>query len=198
MILTPYFMNSRNGIYNIFAGANIPLFKGFGTPKHVKKLEAHPKSGLKNHIVVFGCDVMGGKVVDYLKDKKRKFIVAEHNPEVIKDLSDKGIYTIYGDADNEDLLNASGLYNAKLAIVTIPDVEISGYVIGKAKRFNPSIKIFARARGEDDAEALYRAGADFVVVPDFVSGGTLVRKIDHFMAGGRSNRMFMHLDGIKR
>jgi CPA2 family monovalent cation:H+ antiporter-2 len=195
MIITPYFMNARNGIYNLFSRADISFFKRFGAPHHVKRLERHPKGGLKNHIVVFGSDVMGRKVVDYLVGKKKEMIVAEHNPEVIRELSEKGVYTMYGDADNEDLLRASGLYRARLAIVTIPDVVTSGFVIGKAKRFNPDIKIFARAHSEDDAEALYRAGADFVVVPDFVSGGTLVRKIEHFLSGGKSEKLFRHLNG---
>ncbi len=196
MILTPYLMNARNRIYNVFSKRfKVPFADGLGTPHHVKKLEKHPESRLSNHIVVFGCDVMGGKIVDYLIERKKKLIVAEHNPEVIKELSEKGVYTMYGDADNEDLLSALGLYKARLAIVTIPDVEISGFVIGKAKRFNPGINIFARAHSEDEAEALYRAGADFVVVPDFVSGGTLIRKIEHFLSGGRSNRMFRHLNG---
>ena len=45
-------------------------------------------------------------------------------------------------------------------------------------------------------EALYRAGADFVVVPDFVSGGTLVRKIEHFLSGGKKgNHIFKYLGG---
>ena len=195
MMLTPYLMNSREVIYRRVSGMHVPMFKRFGIPHHVKKLEKYPSKELRNHIVVFGCDVMGGKVVDYLVDKKKEIIVAEHNPEVIRELSGKGVYTIYGDADNEDLLCASGLYRAKLAIVTIPDVVTAGFVIGKAKRFNPRVKIFARAHSGDEAEALYRAGADFVVVPDFVSGGTLVRKIEHFLAGGRSEKMFRHLNG---
>jgi CPA2 family monovalent cation:H+ antiporter-2 len=196
MIITPYFMNARNGIYNfISAHFNAPMFDRLGAPHHVKRLEKKPEKRLSRHIVVFGSDVMGGKVVDYLIKKKRELIVVEHNPEVIKELSDRGVFTMYGDADNEDLLRESGLYKARLAIVTIPDVEVSGFVVGKAKRFNPGIKVFARAQSEDQAEALYRAGADFVVVPDFVSGGTLVRKIEHFLYGGKSNNLFKHLNG---
>ena len=194
MMVTPYFMNARNGIYSLLTKPKIGLFERVGAPHHVKKLEKHPTKELRNHTVIFGCDVMGTKIVDYLREKKKSFIVAEHNPEVIRDLGKQGVYTIYGDADNEDLLKASGLYRARLGIVTIPDVEVSGFVIGKAKRFNPKIKIYARAHSEDEAEALYRVGADFVVVPDFVSGGTLVRKIEHFLSGGRNNhKLFRHL-----
>lgn len=196
MMLTPYLMKARNGIYSLFCRPKIRFFRSVGSPHHIKKLEKHPGKELKNHIVLFGADVMGGKIVDYLLEKKKPFIVAEHNPEVIKELGERGVFTMYGDADNEALLRESGLYRAKLGIVTIPDVEIAGFLIGKAKRFNPKIKLYARAHSEDEAEALYRAGADFVVVPDFVSGGTLVRKIEHFLSGGRKgNHIFKYLGG---
>jgi CPA2 family monovalent cation:H+ antiporter-2 len=195
MIITPYLMNARNGIYKMFCRSSPSLFKNIGRPNHVKRLEKSPKKELKNHIVIFGCDVMGGKIVEYLKEKKKQFIVAEHNPEVIRELSERDVFTIYGDADNEDLLRESGLYKARLAIVTIPDIEISGFVIGRAKRFNQNIKIYARAHSKEEAEALYRVGADFVVVPDFVSGGTLVRKIEHFLSGSKKTNLFRHLNG---
>jgi voltage-gated potassium channel Kch len=194
MMITPYFMNARNSIYTTLARPNINLFNRIGAPHHVKRLEKNPDREMKNHTVIFGCDVMGGKIVNYLLDKKKPFIVAEHNPEVIRDLGNQGVYTIYGDADNEDLIKATGLYTAKLGIVTIPDIEIAGFVIGKAKRFNPNIKMYARAHSEEEAEALYRVGADFVVVPDFVSGGTLIRKMEHFLTGRKSGGdFFKHL-----
>jgi len=193
MVITPYSMKFRHKIYNFFSDRNFNLPKSLSTPTHVTKIEKKPKKEMNNHVIVFGCDVMGSKVVDYLKNKKAKFIVTEHNPEIIRELSKDGIYTMYGDACNEDLLKETGLYKAKLAVVTIPDVESSGFIIGKAKRFNPSIKIYARAHSEDDANALYKAGADFVVVPDFVSGGTLVRKLEHFMHPKKNRKAFQHL-----
>ncbi len=193
MVITPYTMRFRHDIHRFFSDRKFRLPESLSTPTHIRKIEKKPKKGLSNHVVVFGCDVMGSKVIDYLKNKKVKFIVTEHNPEIIRNLSRDGVYTMYGDAFNEDLLKETGLYKAKLAIVTIPDVEVSGFIVGKAKRFNPSIKIYARAHSEDDANALYKAGADFVVVPDFVSGGTLVRKLDHFISSRKNRNMFRHL-----
>lgn len=193
MVITPYTMRFRHGIYRFLSDRKFRLPESLSTPTHIRKIEKKPKKGLKDHVVVFGCDVMGSKVVDYLKNKKVRFIVTEHNPEIIKKLSKEGVYTMYGDAFNEDLLKETGLYKAKLAVVTIPDVEVSGFIVGKAKRFNPSIKIYARAHSEDDANALYKAGADFVVVPDFVSGGTLVRKLEHFIGSKKNRTMFRHL-----
>jgi CPA2 family monovalent cation:H+ antiporter-2 len=193
MVITPYTMRFRHEIHSFFSDRKIRLPESLSTPTHVSKIEKKPKKGIRNHVVVFGCDVMGNKVIDYLKSKRARFMVIEQNPEIIRKLSKEGVYTMYGDAFNEDMLKETGLYKAKLAVITIPNVEVSGFIVGKAKRFNPSIKIYARAHSEDDANALYRAGADFVVVPDFVSGGTLVRKLDHFISSKKNRTMLRHL-----
>jgi Trk K+ transport system NAD-binding subunit len=65
--------------------------------------------------------------------------------------------------------------------MTIPYADVTSFVVRKAKRLNPKIRIFARARDEVDAEGIYQAGADVVVIPEYVSGDKLVQKIDHFM-----------------
>ena len=196
IIITPYLMKFRKNIYGFFSSIDFPGKHHFGTPTHVKKLEKKPETGLSKHVVVFGCDVMGSRIVDYLKNQRIRFIVAEHNPETIRKLTSDGVYALYGDADNEDLLKEIGLYKAKLAIITIPDIEIAGFVISKARRFNPGIKIYARAHCEEDAQVLYKAGADFVVVPDFVSGGMIIRKIEYFL-GGKNNHI-RHVDVRKK
>ena len=56
-------------------------------------------------------------------------------------------------------------------------------VIRKAKRGNERVKILARAHSEIDSERLYKAGADVVIIPEFVSAEKIVKKIDHFLHG---------------
>jgi Kef-type K+ transport system membrane component KefB len=194
MIITPYFVKFRKGIYYLFSDWHIPGKKRLRVPKNLQKMYYKPEGSLEKHVIVIGTDTMGKRVIDYLKDKKVKFIVADHNPEIIKKLTQSGVYALYGDAGNEDLLKELGLYRAKMAILTIPDTDLSGFVINKAKRFNPDIKIFAKAPSEEKAQDLYLDGADFVVVPEYVSGGTIIRKIESTLGRKRNHHLFKHLD----
>ncbi len=197
-ILTPYFMKFRKRIYAFFAGRRLPGKRFFGSPRYVERIQRKPGDGLSNHVVVFGCDVMGRRLVNYLKGLGVKFIVVEHNPEVIKELAGEDVYALYGDADNEEILREAGVYRAKIAIVTIPDTDVSGFITAKAKRHNPGIKVYARAHSEEDARLLYSTGADFVVVPDFVSGGTIIRKLESVFGNRRARNHFRHLDIRKK
>jgi len=181
MVLTPYFTHFRNRIYRFFVRAGaIPFFNRLGFAHRVHGLGRDPGK-LKNHIVLFGADVMGSRIVNYLIRKGAKFVVAEHNPERVKDLSSVGIYSVYGDADNDELLKSVGLYTAKIAVITIPDPEVACFVIKKAKRFNKRIKTFARAYSKREKAMLKEAGADYVVVPEVVSGDRLIEKIGHYL-----------------
>ncbi|RLJ06211.1 MAG: hypothetical protein DRP18_01360 [Candidatus Aenigmatarchaeota archaeon] len=184
MVTTPYFMQFRNNFYRFFSNIQPSFLKKKITSKRVQKIEKHPKKSLENHIIIFGAHRMGGRIIEYLKKKKKNFIVVENNPEIVKRLSNEGVYCKYADADNEDILRVVGLYKANLAVITVPNNEIACFVTRRAKRFNPVIKIFARAHSVQEAENLYNCGADFVVVPEFESSEKIIQRIEDFFQKG--------------
>ncbi len=179
MISTPYFMSGRNLFYKTFSRLRIQRISHLIHPKSIHEIEYFPGKEMENHVILFGADRMGGRIVKYLKNKGENFVVVERNPEIVKKLSGMGIYCVYGDADNDEILKKIFLYKAKLVILTIPFADISSFVIRKAKRFNKDVKIFARAHSEMDAERLYMAGADIVIVPEFVSAEKIIKKVEH-------------------
>ncbi|NIO22799.1 MAG: hypothetical protein GTN38_02100 [Candidatus Aenigmarchaeota archaeon] len=183
IVATPYFMRGRNLIYRTFSRMRIDRISHLIHPRSIHEIEYFPQKELENHVIVFGADRMGGRIVKYLKNKGEKFLVAERNPEIVKNLGSMGIYTVYGDADNDEILKKINLYKARLVILTLPYADISSFVIRKAKRFNKDVKIFARAHSEMDAERLYMAGADVVIVPEFVSAEKIIKKVEHFLHG---------------
>ncbi len=181
MVITPYLMKYRNAFYNFFSRfGSSEMFRHITHPKRVHGLEKKP-DGMRNHIVVFGADRMGSKLVEFLKNKGQKFYVVDHNPDIIKKLSEQDIYCVYGDASNEDVLKRAGVYTSRLVVLTIPNIEASCFVTTRAKRLNPHAKIFARAHNAPDAENLYRCGANFVLVPEFVSSEIILRKVSGFV-----------------
>ena len=181
IMITPYFMKGRNIFYEFFSRHKIPQISHLIHPKSIHEIENPPAEKMKGHMVVFGAHRMGEKIVEYLRNKNEKFVVVERDPEVVKNLGRKGIYCVYGDAENEDILKKVSINTAKLLILTIPYADTASFVVRKAKRFNEKVKILARAHTEMDAERLYRAGADVVVIPEFVSAEKIVKKIDHFL-----------------
>jgi len=178
IVITPYAMNARSGFYKLFSRFKLP--KRLLHSKSILVIENQPKDQMKRHVIVFGAHIMGNKIIKYLTSVKEKFVVIERDPEIVKELGRQKIYIKYGDAENEEILEKVGLAKAKLVILTIPYADTSSFVIRKARRLNPGIRIIARAQNEQDAESLYLAGADAVIIPELVSAEKVVKKIDHF------------------
>ncbi|MFQ5648116.1 MAG: cation:proton antiporter, partial [Candidatus Aenigmatarchaeota archaeon] len=179
MVVTPYFINHHSSIYSFFRRTKVSHRRM--RPHKVEKLEKPPEKPLERHVVVFGAGMTGMKVIDYLKRKKERFVVLDHDPDVVKKLNKEGVHCFYGETDNEDLLLKLGLYKAKMAIATIPDIPEACFAIKKAKRFNPKIKILARATSKREEEELRQAGADYIVIPKVVCAAALERSIGHFL-----------------
>ena len=96
-------------------------------------------------------------------------------------MSSVGVFSVYGEAENEDLLKSIGLYTAKLIVITIPDADSACFIIKRARRFNKKVKIFARAYTRQEKRMLTEAGADYVIVPELVSGERLIEHISKYV-----------------
>ena len=179
MVVTPYFFKYNLGIYRLFTRLGIS-HKSL-TPRRVKELHKEPGKRLENHVTVFGAGVTGMGIIHELRERKQKFVVLDHDPDVMKKLSRMGVYCFYGEADNEEILHNMGLFKAKMAVITIPDMDEACFVVKKAKRFNPKINIVARASTEREEAELRQAGADHIMVPKIICAHELVRGLRHYL-----------------
>ncbi len=184
IILTPYMIRSRHGFHAVFSRFGGGRVGRLIRPKSIRSLENVPEK-LAGHVVLFGAHRMGGKVVDYLAARKEKFVVVERDPEIVKRLAGMGIYTVYGDAENDEVISRVAVDKAKLLVMTIPYADVTSYAIRKAKKHNPGLKVFARAHGPFDAEKIRRAGADMVIIPEVLSGEKVVQDIGRFLGRGK-------------
>ncbi|HLD11155.1 MAG TPA: cation:proton antiporter [Candidatus Nanoarchaeia archaeon] len=163
--LTSYIINYDEKIYSLFSKYLIPLEKF--TSK--KNLENIPK-GLNHHIILFGAHRMGSKIILKLIAVKKKFIVIDYNPEVIKKLISDKINCIYGDIANVDLLEQIGIEKAKLIISTIPKTSDNLLLLEITRKKNKKAIVFVTAQNAEEAVILYQNSADFVALPELIAG----------------------------
>jgi len=114
---------------------------------------------MKDHVVVFGAHIMGMEVIDSLLKMKKKFVVVDHNPEIIKKLIKRKIPCIYGDLEDIEVIEKVSLKKCKLVISTVPDENDSLLLIEKTKQENPEAMIFVTAKTIEHAIKFYREGA---------------------------------------
>lgn len=180
MFLTPYIIRFEESIYKVISRLHLSGIRKFAAPRMVSKLERKPEK-LEHHIVLFGCHLMGERIAEYLRHKKKDVVIVDHNPEIVRDMSAKGFHTIYGDMENQDVLRSIKLTKAKMIIITAPVPRVAAFIIKKLKKARPRAKAIARAYTLKDEKMLYENKADFVVVPDKVSAERMIEKISKYL-----------------
>jgi monovalent cation:H+ antiporter-2, CPA2 family len=123
-----------------------------------------PVSQLTDHIVLVGHGRVGKFVSDALVGKGAPLLVIEDNADLLTSLRGRGIDTIHGNAADPEVVRAANLEAARVLFVAIPDAFESGQVVEQARFINPTLRIFARAHSEPEAEHLDKHGATVVIM----------------------------------
>lgn len=144
---------------------------------------------LKNHTVVCGYGQVGEAVCSALASAGRKVVVIDEDAARLEWATTQGLYTLQGDATDEDLLRRAGLEHAAALVTVIRSDPANLYVVLSAKGLQPELKVIARASDESAARKMRRAGADEVVNPYQLSGNRiagmmLAPNLSRFLLGG--------------
>jgi Kef-type K+ transport system membrane component KefB len=107
--------------------------------------------------------------------------VIDFNPNVFHTLQSHRVKVFYGDIAHVDTLVHSGIDKAEIVISTIPDSLLKGTSNEKLVRYvrsvNPAAQIIATADVLTQADQLYAAGADCVLVPRLVEADALIEVV---------------------
>jgi Kef-type K+ transport system membrane component KefB len=135
-----------------------------------KKEELEYLSNDSKKIIIFGCHRMGSLFLKEFEKEKKDILVVDYNPEIIRSLIEKKIPCIYGDFANEEVLEKANAKSAEMIISTIADVDDNKLLIKKTKEINPNALVFVVAGRISEAMLLYKAGADYVILPQVIGG----------------------------
>ena len=151
---------------------NFKKRKFFGEEKvhYHKNYESSGFEKLKGHYVIFGFHPLTVGLLNQLRRENKKVLVADHNPEKVKEVAGMGIPSILIELNNVDAYEKLNIEKAKAVISTINHLHGNLTLIAEAKRINPKALVMVTARDNHDHNELIRAGADFVAIPLLLSG----------------------------
>jgi len=132
---------------------------------------------LNNHYIVCGADQTGRYVIDELLKTHRDFIVIEKDPEKIKRFIESDILCIQGDATHDAVLLAAGINKAKGLITSLNTDADNLMAVVTAKRLNADLRVISKAIEEESEQKIKLAGADGVVLPNFIGGLRMVSEV---------------------
>jgi CPA2 family monovalent cation:H+ antiporter-2 len=145
-------------------------------PKEIMNTFNLPEKGLRDHVVIAGHGRVGSFVARLLWHLGQEFVVVDSNPERMDVAREVGYPAIFGEAAAEPVLEAAGVKEARLVIVTVPDPAGARFVVERVQRINPDVHVVARAADTEQLEDLARLGVYEAVQPELEAGLELGRQ----------------------
>jgi Kef-type K+ transport system membrane component KefB/CheY-like chemotaxis protein len=164
MVISSYMMSYNNKLYN--------LLKKYLTIFENKKREkiTPKKSKFANHIILLGCGNIGKQVLEQILAFKEDYVVVDHDNQVIKELISHKINCIFGDVEDEVLLEDLDIEDSELIISTLPNIE-DNYILLKFLKDLPKSKkpiVILSANSAREGLDLFKKGADYVVLKPYL------------------------------
>ena len=184
--LTAYFMEYEAPIF-LRIGPYLSAFDRFA--QRSSNLELPQRKG-RYDAIICGYNRIGYSIGKTLMKLRKKILVVDFNPDVIRKLNEEKIPHIFGDIANEEVLERIDLKHAKIIISTVPTVTDNEMLISRAKSENNKILAIVTANQIDEALALYEKGADYVILPHFLGGKHVSMMIEDIHADVK--KLFQH------
>ncbi|MGL5043205.1 MAG: potassium channel family protein [Culicoidibacterales bacterium] len=131
----------------------------------------------KKQFVVVGLGMFGTAVAETLFDMDKEVLVIDMKEELIQSISDKVTHAIQADARDEYVLERLGIKNFDVGIVCIGNNLEASLIVTLAMKELGVKYIVAKANNKMHARALYKIGADRVVLPEEEMGKRVARNI---------------------
>lgn len=145
-----------------------------------KKLKKEKMPSEEYNHILLGENRIGFSIMRTFKGLKKNYVVVDFNPERVKKLRLNGINCVYGDVSNVDFLEDLKIDKAKLVVSTIPEIETNLMIINKIRSKKSETIIIVTGRQISEVFELYRAGADYVILPHFLGGEYTSNIIEKF------------------
>lgn len=132
---------------------------------------------LEEHYVVCGYGMLGRTVASELRDASEDVVVIEVTDANYEKVVDDGFLAIKGDARRDQVLTGASIDQCRAVIAAVDDSNTNIQIAIVTTQLAPHAEVIVRV-GEELYEPLARrAGADAVIIPEVVSGKSILDRI---------------------
>ncbi|HMM53767.1 MAG TPA: cation:proton antiporter [Candidatus Desulfobacillus sp.] len=167
MIAAPFLIRYNHALARRFVSA-APLPQGIPP-----RVDARAAEGFRDHVVICGYGRIGQSVAHFLEAEGIPFVALDLDAARVREAHRAGEPVYYGDGAEAAVLDAVGLEQARLVVVSHADLAAAQRLLEHVRRRRPGLPVMVRARDEAPAEALRAAGAT-EVVPETLEAGMMI------------------------
>ncbi|GIX42268.1 MAG: potassium transporter TrkA [Leptospiraceae bacterium] len=158
----------------LYAVSSVTAFIVEGDLKNL--LSEHSKirrlNKMKNHYIICGAGDTGSQVVKELKLSGESCVIIEKEQKIIENLKKEypDVIVLQKDATEEETLKEAKIETAKGLVATLSNDKDNLFLVITARFLNPNLKIVSRAIDLSIESKLIRAGANYVISPNYIGG----------------------------
>ncbi len=120
---------------------------------------------MAQRIIILGAGRFGLHLASRLSEFGCEVVLADHDPDRVKELAEDGYHIFEMDVEDEDALKELGVTEANAVVVCIGE-NLQGSVLATLELKELAVKkIITRARDLKHAQVLEKVGADLVILP---------------------------------
>lgn len=116
-------------------------------------------------LVVIGAGRFGGRLVRQLLDRGVRILVVDTDPQALEHVGHAGAQTLYGDAEEPELVDVLPLHGTSWVVSTVPDRSVNLSLLHGLEQAHYAGAVALTAHNDRDAERLEAAGVDIVLRP---------------------------------
>jgi CPA2 family monovalent cation:H+ antiporter-2 len=135
------------------------------------------ESYLSGQVVLVGYGRVGRRIAQEMSARGIPYVVAEQNRERVRELREKGIAAVSGDAADPAVLIQAHIANASMLVIATPDTISVRRMAEIARTLNPAIEIAVRTHSEEEARLLAKENVGMVFFGEHELAAAMTRHV---------------------
>jgi monovalent cation:H+ antiporter-2, CPA2 family len=135
------------------------------------------ESYLSGQVVLVGYGRVGRRIAQELSARGIPYVVAEQNRERVRELREKEIAAVSGDAADTAVLIQAHIAKAGMLVIATPDTVSVRRMAEIARALNPAIEIALRTHSEEEASLLASENVGTVFFGEHELAGAMIRHV---------------------
>jgi CPA2 family monovalent cation:H+ antiporter-2 len=135
----------------------------------------------REHVIICGFGRVGQNLARVLEKRGFEYIALDLDPFRVRDARQAGDPVVYGDASQQEVLQALGLEHASVLVVSFDGAETALRIVRSVRSLRSDLPVLVRTEDDSRLEALQEAGATEVVPEIFETSLSLVSHVLLFL-----------------
>ncbi len=159
MIVAPFLIRYSHPLARVVAARS----SGDGEPPVPHGQTVAGIGSVSDHVVICGYGRIGQGVARFMEEQGVPFVALDLEPDRVREAHTAGERVYYGDSADRDVLEAVGIEQARLLVITYHDVPLAVRILAHVRSIRRDLPVMVRTRDERHVAQLRDAGATEVV-----------------------------------